>query len=145
MSKQRTRVENGYRKTNSKDGRLHIDLYPEIASHVDEYCCTHNLNRKRFVNNIVKTFFNYKGTIMYLDDDEMSVAFSRCCERNGDDPSEILLNAINSYLDGDKEYQFSLKLKKLLKETPKEELEERAYAEEMKRYRSMQNRFGEVK
>ena len=50
----RTRLQNTYKHTTSRDGSLSVILDPDVAERVRRYCQTMNLNCKKVVNEIVE-------------------------------------------------------------------------------------------
>lgn len=48
----RTRVENGFRKNESRDGSFSPHLGVKVSDRITKYCKRHNQNRTRFVEQI---------------------------------------------------------------------------------------------
>ena len=66
-TKERTRTVNGYVKSHSKDGRLHVDIDADVSEIIDRYCKLRNINRKRLVNQILAEKMNELKQAMYDD------------------------------------------------------------------------------
>ena len=66
-TKERTRIVNGYVKSHSKDGRLHVDIDADVSEIIDRYCKLRNINRKRLVNQILAEKMNELEQKMYDD------------------------------------------------------------------------------
>ena len=83
--KKRTRVQDGYKKSVSKDGSLSVHFAGDLANRVREHCRITNQNCRKFVTALVEKGMDQAETEMF---EQMS--------------RDDLINMIKRLKDGDK-------------------------------------------
>jgi len=56
--KRRTRVQNGFKRSSSKDGTLSIQIDADLAEPIRKHCRIMNVNCRKFVTDLIRDGFD---------------------------------------------------------------------------------------